>query len=531
MSQINFIPAMKAMISDVENFSKTENGALGYKTTNRPLLDMNFKVASYRKRTEAEICADFAKAYAIDPITAMQWLFYVRDCREGIGERRLFKVILKWLGQKYPAVALEVVGFIPEYGRYDDLWTLLEGVDKFLTESVLNMVKVQLVEDMKHALEGNSISLLAKWLPSANASSHQTKRYAAIIRKHLGFSEKKYRKALSTLRKYSNVVEVKMSAKEWGNIDYEAVPSKANLVYNSAFLRNDEERRRAFLGAVSAGEKKINASVLYPHEIVNKYGSGYGWYGRRNCDETLEALWKALPDTVKGCGNTIVVADGSGSMSCRVAPKSTVSALQVANALAIYFAERSSGQFKDQYITFSETPRLVDLSEGKTLNDKLFIAEKHDEVANTNIEAVFDLILNTAVLHHMSQEDLPENILIISDMEFDRCAVSGKPIRDRWGYTRCDGNVDARLFETIKARYAAAGYKVPRLVFWNVNSRSNTIPVMENDLGVALVSGFSVNIVKMVMSGKTDPYECLLETLNSPRYTPIKEAMVEHFSL
>jgi hypothetical protein len=218
-------------------------------------------------------------------------------------------------------------------------------------------------------------------------------------------------------------------------------------------------------------------------------------------------------------------------MSCRVDSKSTVSALQVANALAIYFAERSSGQFKDQYITFSETPRLVDLSEGKSLSDKLSIAEKHNEVANTNIEAVFDLILSTAVLHHMSQEDLPENILIISDMEFDHCAVSGKPTKDRWGYARCNGAVDARLFETIKARYAAAGYKVPRLVFWNVNSRSNTIPVMENDLGVALVSGFSVNIVKMVMSGKTDPYECLLETLNSPRYTPIKEAMVEHFSL
>jgi hypothetical protein len=331
---------------------------------------------------------------------------------------------------------------------------------------------------------------------------------------------------LTSLRKHLNVVETKMSAKEWELIDYETVPSKANLVYNSAFLRNDEERRRNYLASLAKGEAKINASVLFPHEIVHNYADPRSYWRTsfKPEDGTLEALWKALPDAVKGCGTTLVVADGSGSMTSQVDRKSSVCALEVANALAIYFAERASGPYKDNYITFSETPQFVDLSKGKTLRDKLVIASKHNEVANTNIEAVFDLILKTAITHSLPQEDLPENLLIISDMEFDGCAVSGKPTKDRWGYARCNGTVDARLFETIKARYKAAGYKVPRLIFWNVCSRTSTIPVKENDLGVALVSGFSTNLVKMVMSNKTDPYECLLETLNSPRYLPIKEA-------
>jgi hypothetical protein len=526
MSKFDGMRAMKAMVDDIYNVSVTENGAIGYKTTNKPLLDLNFNLASYRNKSVNEIVNDFNYAFVQDPVLAMQWLFYARDAREGAGERRFFREAIKSLATYSPIHVIKVLHLIPEYGRYDDLWVLLEGVHTSVTNEVLNLVRKQIKEDIAHLFKGESISLLAKWLPSANASSKQTKHYASIIRKAIGFSEKKYRNMLTSLRKHLNVVETKMSAKEWELIDYETVPSKANLVYNSAFLRNDEERRRNYLASLAKGEAKINASVLFPHEIVHNYADP-GSYWRTSFkpeDGTLEALWKALPDTVKGCGTTLVVADGSGSMTSQVDRKSSVCALEVANALAIYFAERASGPYKDNYITFSETPQFVDLSKGKTLRDKLVIASKHNEVANTNIEAVFDLILKTAITHSLPQEDLPENLLIISDMEFDGCAVSGKPTKDRWGYARCNGTVDARLFETIKARYKAAGYKVPRLIFWNVCSRTSTIPVKENDLGVALVSGFSTNLVKMVMSNKTDPYECLLETLNSPRYLPIKEA-------
>ncbi len=327
---------------------------------------------------------------------------------------------------------------------------------------------------------------------------------------------------LASYRSYLDVVEVKMSGKRWADIDYETVPSRANLVYNAAFLRNDEERRREFLGAVKKGEKSVHAGVLYPHDIVHSYmdlEKKPGWLYVKPLDDTLEELWRALPDYVQGAGNTLCIADGSGSMWSKVG-SSNVSCLDVANALAIYFAERCTGQFRDTYITFSQTPQFVDLSKGKTLYDKLCIAIHHNEVANTNIEAVFDLILDTALKYHMPQNELPQNLLILSDMEFDsatRCAVNGN-------WASCV-SPDEKLFERFAKKYAAHGYRLPRLIFWNIQSRTNTIPVRENKLGVALVSGFSPVITKMVLSNEVDPYKMLIQQLMSPRYDAVEQAV------
>ena len=513
----DFMSAMKKTLNDEYNVAFTENGAAGYRTTGKSLLDLNFAVASLRKATPGDIAARFTRAFFEDQVAAMKWLFFARDIRGGLGERRLFRVVFQYMAKSDPSYIKPLIKLVPEYGRWDDLWCLFgTGLERDL----LDVVCAQLKEDISNMNSGKSISLLAKWIPSINASSPVSRRYAKLICGYIGIQEWDYRKAVSALRTKLDIVEKKMSTKAWGDIVYEAVPSRANLLYNSAFLRHDEDRRRKFLSSLEKGETKINASTLFPHDIVSKYTNG-GWsVSVKGLDQTLEALWKSLPDTVNGCGNTIVVADGSGSMTTSVGGK--VSALDVANALAIYFAERSSGQFKDKYITFSERPQLVDLSHGKSLRDKIKIALSHDEVANTNIEAVFDLILNTAIKNHMSQDDIPQNILIISDMEFDGCAVSNSYCR---GYGRINRGVDSRLFQIISQRYEDAGYKLPRLVFWNVNSRTGAIPVIENNLGVALVSGFSTNIVKMVMSGQTDPYECLLETLNTERYAPIEEAL------
>lgn len=511
---MEFMNAVRQTLNNEYNVSVTENGAVGYRTTGKNLLDLNFAVASLRKMPDAEVAKRFKKAFVEDKILAMKWLFYARDARDGVGERRLFRVVLADLVKSNPEMVIPVINLIPEYGRYDDLWCLLD--DDQAAMAVYQLVDKQLKQDWVDMRAGKPISLIAKWMPSTNASSEKTREYCKKLRNALHMTEREYRKALSKLRKYIDVVEVKMSAKNWSEIKYEAVPSRANLIYNNAFLRNDEARRREYLGKLEKGETKINASTLFPHDIVHKYCGG--WRLKPN-DATIEALWKALPDTVKSCGNTIVVADGSGSMSSVVDRNSSVTALEVANALAIYFAERSSGQFKDKYITFSANPQFVDFSHCNSLHDKLQTALTHSEVANTNIEKVFDLILTAAINNHMSQEDLPQNILIISDMEFDSCATCGNG--SYWSINK----PTPRLFDVIAQKYANAGYKIPRMVFWNVNSRTGTIPVKENDLGVALVSGFSVNVAKMVMSGKTDPFECLLETLNSERYAPIEAAL------
>lgn len=520
---MEFINALrKEMLSDY-NISVTENGAVGYRTSGKELLDLNFAVTSLRSASEREIAERFYNAFLEDKVLAMKWLFFARDVREGLGERRLFREAVKYLAENNPEYIEPVIHLIPEYGRYDDLLCLLD-FEAFVSP-VCDFISKQMDEDMSNYYAQKPVSLLAKWLPSENASSAATKKYAKIIRKYLGLSSKNYRQALSLLRGYLDVVEIKMSSGKWDQINYEAVPSRANLIYNGAFLRNDEERRREYLGKLERGEAKINASVLYPHDIVHRYSNDVWGYSTSNsikpADTTLEELWKALPDMVKGCGNTIVVADGSGSMCARVDGKpGGVAALEVANALAIYFAEHSSGQFKDKYITFSTSPELVDFSSADTLRDKLIIARSHNECADTNIEGVFELILDTAKKYSMSQSDLPENILIISDMEFNTCAT------DDCGLSLGLNNAsDKMLFRSIAEDYKAAGYKLPRLVFWNVCSRTETIPVTENELGVALVSGFSVNVCKMVMSGKLDPMDCLLETINSDRYQPVEDAL------
>lgn len=511
---MSFMNDLKTTL-DENSFSVTENGALGFSTSGRKLLDLNFAVTSFRNKPDKTIEDAFAKAFYEDKLLALKWLFYARDRELGIGERRLFRVCLKWLAQEQPEIAKAVFELSGFYGRLDDMLVLL---DTDLKGDVIAYISEQLKEDLENMKNGKPCSLLVKWLKSPNASSKETKRLAKIIYTGLSMTEREYRKTLSALRKYLDVIEVKMSAKQWGEIDYNKVPSRANLIYNGAFLRNDEERRRAYLAALERGDKdvKINGSVNFPHDIVHKYMSG--GYGRslKAEDTTLEQLWKALPDFVNGQGNTICVADGSGSMTTTIGGTS-VTALSVANALAIYFAEHSNGEFKDNYITFSSRPQLVDFSNAKTLREKIAIALRHSEVADTNIEAVFDLLLKTAVSKKLSQDEIPANVLILSDMEFNSCVTCNG---GRYGGLR------KTLFREIEQKWIEAGYRMPRCVFWNICSRTGTLPVNQHEnFPVALVSGFSPAICKMVLSGELDPFKCLVEQLNSERYQIVEDAV------
>ncbi|MDE5697069.1 MAG: DUF2828 family protein [Lachnospiraceae bacterium] len=513
---MGFMQNIKNMLNSEYNVSVTENGARGYRTSGKALLDLNFAVSSFRNASPEKIVEQFVKAYYEDQKLAIRWLFYASDVRQGLGERRLFQVIMMYLAQSHIEIARALIRLIPEYSRWDIVVALM---DSPLADEAVEMIQRQLREDSINKEKGISISLCAKWLPSENASADSTKQMARVLAKRLSMTNRQYRQMLASYRQYLDVVEVKMSSRRWADIDYEAVPSRANLVYNTAFLRNDEERRREFLGAVKKGEKTIHAGVLYPHDIVHSYIDTErkpGWWYLKSFDDTLEELWKALPDYVQGAGNTLCVADGSGSMFTKVG-NSQVTCLDVANALAIYFAEHCTGQFKDTYITFSQTPQFVDLSKGRTLHDKLEIAMSHNEVANTNIEAVFNLILDAAVKYHMPQKELPANLLILSDMEFDvatRSSVNGKWV-----------SPDEKLFDTFARKYADCGYRLPRLVFWNICSRTKTIPLRENALGVALVSGFSPTIAKMVLSNEVDPYRALVEQLMVPRYDIVEKAV------
>lgn len=512
---MGFMNQIQNVLNEEMNISVTENGALGYRTTGHELLDLNFSVASLRRASEQELIRKFLKAYHENQRLALKWLFFAGDVREGLGERRLFRVIFLYLAQNHPDQAVRLLALIPEYTRWDHVVCLM-GTP--LEKAALQLIIRQLREDVEHMNANQPVSLLAKWMPSINTSGEMTRNRAKYLAQRLAMTQKEYRTMLTRLRSYMKVVEVSMSKGDWSAIDYEAVPSRANLIYGKAFLRNDEERRRNFLAALKKGEAGIHAGVLFPPDIVSAYTEGKNNWMRRlkPVDDTLEQLWKALPDMVQGAGNTLCVADGSGSMTRVVSPTGKVRCLDVANALAIYFSEHCTGEFKDCYITFSQHPQLVDLSRGRSLHDKIEIITQYNEVANTNIEAVFDLILFVAVKNGMTQKDIPQNILILSDMEFDAGVSIG---RDR---------PTKRLFQMLQEKYRVHGYRLPRIVFWNIAGRTGTILLRENELGVALVSGFSVNVMKMVLSSRVDPYEALLDQLNEPRYDAIDEALCRY---
>lgn len=506
----------------------TENGATGFSTTGNELVDLNFKVPSFRTGVPAIDILRFRKAMEKDLVYSIKWLFFVRDAREGLGEKRAFIDLFTEFFRYDKASASKVLSLVAEYGRWKDIFDLIENSsDNELKLMCFNIVKEQLKNDADNFEAGKGISLLAKWVPSINASD-KARKLALELRNYLGLSNKEYRKMLSKLRAHIGIVESMACANKWGEIDYEKVPSKANIRYKDAFLKHDEVRRREFLSAVLSGKEnapKMNASVLFPYEIWAKYthdnpnSSHNRWSTSvpKTIDDSLEALWLNMKDIDCG-GNTMVVCDGSGSMTSTIGGTTSVQAIDVSRSLSVYFAERCDGEFKNKFIEFSSNPHFIDISGCKTLFDKVRLVDKYDDCSNTDIEKVFMLILDAAVKNNMKQSDLPDRILIISDMEFD-----GATTVNRWG-----GNFQSRmktLFENITVQYNKAGYKMPKLVFWNVNSRTNTIPVTENEYGVILVSGFSVNVAKMVMSGKADPWLALKDTLDSERYSLIDKAL------
>jgi hypothetical protein len=495
----------------------TENGAIAYKTSGKALVDFNFKMSSYRNSSEKEIVNDFIKVFNEDKMLAIKMLFFTGDIREGMGERRVFNVCMNWIANNHPDIAIAVLPLIAEYNRWDSAINLC--FNKETSKEATDFIANQLMNDIHNMNKNKSISLLAKWMPSINTSSFKTVKNGKKLTKLLKKSERDYRKTLSSLRNYLKVVEVDMSSNNWSEINYNHVPSKANLIYKNAFMKHDEQRRKDYLDKLVKGEAKINSSASFPYEIIHKYNSSYFHHTE---DDTLESMWKALPNYVKENGSkTICVVDGSGSMCSNVGDTS-VTAWEVATSLAIYFSEKMEGEFNNKYITFSRNPKLISFKPEWSLLEKLIECRCHTEVENTNIEKAFDLILQTAINNHLKQEDLPKNILILSDMEFDTNSIYIPHVN----YNSYKFNSGlTTLFESLIQRFEEAGYKMPKLIFWNIISRTKNIPIQENEAGVALVSGFNPTIASMIFSEKLDPYEIIVEKLNSVRYESIETAI------
>ena len=427
------------------------------------------------------------------------------------GERRFFRVCMNWLANVHTEAARRNMEYIAEFGRWDDMYCL---VGTPLEKEMFAFLRKQLILDA----ECKTPSLLAKWLKSENASSQETKALGEKTRKAFGLTHRQYRKILSELRKRINVLERLMSAGKWDEIEFDKIPSKAGLMYKNAFARRDiiKEKYTAFAKDTT---KKVNAATLYPYEVVEKAlrinDYGYSWSNFETDRAMVNKYWDNLTDYFNGANlNALAIVDTSGSMHG--------TPINVAISLGLYCAERAGGPFANHYISFASRPQLIKC-EGRDFVDKVQRIYRTNLVDNTNIEAAFDLLLDTAVRNHCPQEDLPQNILVISDMEFDSAAGGSSYYDYNTGrYVRTGGMTCSNaetVMEGIAKKWAAAGYKMPHLIYWNCDARQNNIPMLGNG-PISYVSGFSPSIFQTIMTGKTG-YDLMMECLNKERYAVI----------
>lgn len=488
------INAMKQVL----NTKFSENGASCFESTLNEILDMFAFGGAYRERSDSDVVSFFQKALRRNEELAMKCLFWIRDIREGEGERRFFRVCMNWLAFEHPEIARRNMQFVPEYGRFDDLYVF---VDTPLQDEAMRMLAKQLVSDMATDFP----SLAAKWAKSCNASSKESRRLGEITRKYMNMSPRQYRKVLSMLRERISVLERLMSSKRFNEIDFSKIPSVAGLRYSHCFSTREELKER-YTKFISDRKTKVNAAALYPYDCAQKVLNVYN--EPLNSPERLAVnkYWKNLPDYIgdNDASNFMCVCDTSGSMTWSY---NNPQPIDVATSLSVYFAERAKGPFHNHYISFSSRPQLIEIT-GRDFVDKIMNIRRTNLCDNTNLEAVFNLLL-TVAKKGVPAEDFVKNLFIISDMEIDSATTSSEITKDTFSST----------MEQIRRNWEQqTNIPFPKLYYWNVNARNNTVLDLGPD--VSYISGASPAILKQVLSGKTG-WELCLETLLSDRYEPI----------
>jgi hypothetical protein len=476
---------MNTFVNAVVNQSaRTENGMKARQNTANAVTDLFFKIGAMRGQN---VIPTWTAARVENPDLAGRIALWARDIRGGAGERKIFRDILIDLAVRDPDRAIAMMKKVPELGRWDDLLV-------FEDEGVLQYNAFQMIKEALDAGNG----LCAKWMPRQG-------RVAAKLRAHLGWTPKFYRKRLVELTK---VVETQMCAKDWDNINFNIVPSVASARYKKAFTRHTEKYKEWTEKLVSNDPKvketvKVNAGAVYPYDVLKGVIGAYSMsYNKSNLDHVV-AQWEALPNYV-GDANILPLVDVSGSMTSPAGgyqSKSNVTCLDVSVSLGLYLADKNKGKFKDTFLTFSTDPQLLHLKGNILDKVKQIVTSKWE--MSTNLHAAFDKILKVAIEGKVPQEEMPQTLLILSDMQFNSCT-----------------SYDDSAMEMIARKYSEAGYTMPNIVFWNLNAHDN-VPAKFDDNGVALVSGFSPAIVKGVLSADLDnftPEAIMLKTIMSERY-------------
>ncbi len=461
---MNFADAIKN--TQVE--SRTDNGMNTFESSCNYNVDLFFLIGASRKK---DITADFEKAYQENPELALRMLMWVRDIRGGAGERQTFRDLLLYLEEFHQNVAMQLVPFISEFGRWDDILI-------FKTSELKNIAFMEVAKALS-----NENKLCAKWMPRKGQVSIE-------LRNFLKLSPKSYRKLLVNL---TDVVEQKMCSNKWNEIDFSNLPSIAAARYQSAFNRHAQLKYEEYKERLINGESKINVSTLFPHDVLRSIRGGD--------KEVATVQWESLKNYVKP-GKILPVVDVSGSMDFRVS--GTISALDVAISLGLYISDKNIGAFKDCVLTFSGDSR-IEILKGNIVEKLNQIQCMHWSMS-TNLHSAFDAILSVAEQNKLRQEDTPEYLLILSDMEFNKCVDN-----------------DDTAMRMIKIKYENSGYNLPSVIFWNLKGRSGNTPVKYSEEKTALISGFSPAILQKVLEADNiSPEAIMLEALMVDRYNFIE---------
>ena len=463
------------MVKTDENVTLTENGMVTNPTTLNKCVDLFFSIGAMRGKSKDKVISLFNEAYNENPLVASKLLFWSRDVRSGAGERQIFRDIITHLVTTSPQTVRNNIGLIPEFGRWDDVLVLV-GTE--LEGDMFTLIKESLT---------NGDALCAKWMPRKGIVANR-------LRKLFKYTPKEYRKMLVKL---TNVVETKMCANDWESIDYSKLPSLASSRYQKSFVKNDYDGYDEYKKDLVAGTAKVNAGAVYPYDIIKSISQG---------GDTVvsEKQWESLPNWMEGSNERVLpVVDVSGSMCCPAGGNDNLSCMDVAISLGMYISERNEGNFKDAFITFSNTPQLQYLTGG--LTERILQLRRADWGFSTDLEAVFSLILEQAKLNDIPQDKMPTKIMILSDMQFNQAT------RRNLG-----------SHSMIESMYNEAGYKKPDIIYWNLNSGGSNFPVKFNENGCALVSGFSPSILKPLLAGKNmTPESIMMDTVNDERYSSI----------
>jgi hypothetical protein len=464
---MNFIEALQ------RNDALTENGMVTNSSTLNECVNLFFTIGAMRGQDKERLISNFSKAFNENPLVSLKILFWARDVRGGAGERQIFRDIIKYLVENHPKAVSKNIQAIPYFGRWDDL-SVLFGT-KLEAEATKMFVSGLIVEN----------GLCAKWIPRKGVIFN-------AIRRALNTTPKNLRKLLVGI---SNTVEQKMCANQWTEIEYSKTPSLAMARYTKSFVKHDTTGFTEYLDKLKKGETKVNASAIYPYNVVQTLKEGV-W-------ELANEQWKSLPNFMEGVTERILpVVDVSGSMNSIVS--GSISCMDVATSLGLYISERNEGIFKDAFITFSENPKLERVN--GNLKDRYHQMLRSDWGMSTNLESVFNLILNQATKHNVLPEDMPSKLLIMSDMEFNEASTHSES-----------------AIQMIKRLYNESGYSLPQVIFWNIQSRNKNFPVRYDEKGTALISGLSPSIIKSLLGGdEITPVSIMNKTINSDRYSFIE---------